>query len=327
MPLSDMYNKIHVIMTNNQNSPLLLNKKYNFCLALLLIASGISCTKQTENKSDSLILTGIQPSKGSDMVSIRIDSGLINSVPISCYFLGSTVNDPGTGGYGYVDCDSLFNLKNPLSGELIKSFKVPYGFSQTVINSQDNLLIGRYTVITDDPLQEGAQVFTNYVAVLDLETGATIATNQVDLGLGVQSCNYFYNSATQEYILCSAENKLLYIDPLTGVISKTVDLGKYVNNIVFDEDKNQIMGLTYSFDIDRNFIEVFDAGTGALISRNEVTQRDDYFVCMAGYDDDSKCYLCVNTKYEVLFIELATGSIKKSYKLDEPVNDIKFWKK
>lgn len=314
-------------MTTAKNSLSAVIRKDSLCLALILITTVISCTKQTENKSASLILTGIKPSKGSDMVSIKIDSGLISSVPVTCYFLGSTVNDPGTGGYGYVDCDSLFNLINPLSGELIKSFKVPYGFSQTVINSQDNFLIGRYTVITEDPLQEGAQIFTNYVAVLDLETGATTATNQVDLGLGVQACSYFYNSNTQEYILCSAENKLLYLDPLTGVINKTVDLGKYVNNIVFDEDKNQVMGLTYSFDIDRNFIEVFDAGTGAPVSRNEITQRDDYFACMSGYDADSKCYLAVNTNYEVLFIDLATGAIKKSYKLDEPVNDIKFWKK
>jgi len=182
-------------------------------------------------------------------------------------------------------------------------------------------------VITDDPLHEGAQVFTNYVAVLDLETGATIASNPVELGLGVQSCSYFYDAIDQEYVLCSAENKLLYINPLTGVITRTVDLGKYVNNIVFCEDMNQVMGLTYSFENDRNYIEVFDAGTGSMISRNEITQRDDYFACMSGYDDDSKCYLCVNTRYEVLFIDLATGAIKKSYKLDEPVNDIKFWKK
>jgi hypothetical protein len=314
-------------MKCNQNSPATANRIFLLIASLILNSLGLSCTKQSENTPNSLILTGIKPSKGSDMVSIKIDSGIINSVPITCYFLGSTVTDPGTGGYGYVDCDSIFNLVNPLSGELIKSFKVPYGFSQTVINSQDNFLIGRYTVVTPDPFQEGAQIFTNYVAVLDLETGITIATNQVDLGLGVQACSYFYNSNIQAYILCSAENKLLYIDPLTGVITKTVDLGKYVNNIVFDEDKDQIMGLTYSFDIDRNFIEVFDAGTGTLISKKEITQRDDYFACISGYDADSKCYLSVNTNYEVLFIDIATGAIKKSYKLDEPVNDIKFWKK
>ena len=69
---------------------------------------------------------------------------VVSTTPISCYVFGSTVYDPGSGGYGYVGCDTVFRLVNPVTGNLIKSFKLPGNISQVVIDSKDNVLIGRY---------------------------------------------------------------------------------------------------------------------------------------------------------------------------------------
>lgn len=69
---------------------------------------------------------GIEGSKGYEIVCINIDSGIVvSSTPIDCYVLSSTVYDPRSGGYGYVNCDTVFKLVNPETGKLIKSIKLP----------------------------------------------------------------------------------------------------------------------------------------------------------------------------------------------------------
>ena len=161
------------------------------CLTLIFIVFLLSCSKHSDIKTWSLILTGIKSAKGSEMVSVKIDFGVINTTPVACYIFSSTVVDPTTGGYGYVDCDTLFRLINPIMGEEIKSFRVPWGFSQTVITG--NLLIGRYTTIIYEG-GTGAPIYTNYVLTLDIETGTKIAENQVNLGDGAWACSYYYDS-------------------------------------------------------------------------------------------------------------------------------------
>ena len=294
------------------------------CLVLVLFAFIISCSKQTDTKTRSLILTGIKSAKGSEMVSVKIDSGVINTTPVACYFFSSTVVDPATGGYGYVDCDTLFRLINPLTGEEIRSFRVPWGYSQTVING--NLLIGRYTTIAYEQ-GTGAPIYTNYVLTLDLESGTKIAENQVNLGDGAWACSYYYDNDNNGYVLLRSDNILLSINPLTGEIFDSVNIGKTVSNLVFDNEGRRVIGLTYSFDTDRNYVEVYDPETGNQISAREITQRDNYYACVNGYDSGSNSYMLVNTNNEVLFIDISSGAIKKTYKLDDQMNDIKFWSK
>jgi hypothetical protein len=315
---------------------LALTRKDSVCLVIILIITVISCTKQTENKSSSLILTGIKSAKGSEMVSIKIDSGVINSTPISCYLLSSTVVDPSTNGYGYVGCDTLFRLLNPLTGEEINSFKVPWGFSQTVINSGNNTLIGRYTTILYEedpdtlkkqPAKTGAPVYTNFVRVINLNTGECIAENQINIGEGAWACSYYFDKVNNGYVLLRADNVLISINPQTGEIFNSVNIGKTLSNVSFDSEGRRVIGLTYSTETDRNYIEVFDPETGNQLSNCEIAQRDNYYACVNGYDSGSNSYILVNTNNEVLFIDISSGIINKSYKLDGYVNDIKFWSK
>src|SRR5450759_1921186 len=297
----------------------------------------ISCTKQSETNSGALLLTGIQGSKGSDIVCINIDSGLVvNTTPIDCYELGSTVYDPGSGGYGYVNCDTMFQLVNPLTGDLIKSIKLPGMVSQVVIDNKDNMLIGRYSTMTygDDPdtveiksVNIGTPIYTNYVIRVNLATGVVISHNQIDIGDGISGCSYYYNQNEKGYVLLRSDHTLITINPLTGAVVKEVNIGKALNNIVYNINNGHIIGITYSHDADRNYIEVFDAETGVQISKKEVMKRDDYYACISGYDAESNCYILVNVSNEVLFIEISTGEIKKLYKLDNPLNDLKIWRR
>ena len=297
----------------------------------------ISCTKQSETNSGALLLTGIQESKGSDIVCINIDSGLVvNTTPIDCYELGSAVYDPGSGGYGYVNCDTMFKLVNPLTGDLIKSIKLPGMVSQVVIDNKDNMLIGRYSTMTygDDPdtveiksVNIGTPIYTNYVIRVNLATGVVISHNQIDIGDGISGCSYYYNQNEKGYVLLRSDHTLITINPLTGAVVKEVNIGKALNNIVYNIDNGTIIGITYSHDADRNYIEVFDAETGVQISKKEVMKRDDYYACISGYDAESNCYILVNVSNEILFIEISTGEIKKLYKLDSPLNDLKIWRR
>ena len=122
----------------------------NFAVFIgLLILGFLSCTEQAEDKPTTLILTGISEAKGTEIICVDIDSGaIVNTTPIDCYVFGSTVYEPTTQGYGFVDCDTTFKLVNPESGKLIKSIKLPGVVSQTVIDAKDNLLIGRYNIKT-----------------------------------------------------------------------------------------------------------------------------------------------------------------------------------
>ncbi|HUX59467.1 MAG TPA: hypothetical protein VMV77_21015 [Bacteroidales bacterium] len=314
-----------------------MKRRFFYLTVLLLVVILHSCTKQTDSKLKSLIVTGIKSAKGSEMVSIRLDSGVINSTPVNCYVFGSTVYDPGSSGYGYVDCDTMFRLVNPVTGDLIKSFKLPGPLAQVVIDSEDNVLIGRYSTISyeDDPdtvdtksIQVGAPVYTNYVIRVNLETGAIVSENQVDIGDGAYACSYFYDQEEKGYVLLRADNKLITINPSTGAVVKTVNIRNILHNVVYRSDNKTIIGLTYSSETDRNYIEVFDAETGVQISKKEVMQRDDYHACISGYDSESGCYLSVNyPQNEVLFINISTGEIEKTYKFEVPMNDIKFWRR
>jgi hypothetical protein len=324
------------MMINVQTSTWSVIRKDSLGLVLIVITTLISCTKQTENKFNSLILTGIKSAKGSEMISIKIDSGVISTTPISCYLLSSTVMDPSTNGYGYVGCDTLFRLINPLTGEEINSFKVPWGFSQTVINSENNTLIGRYTIISyeedpdtikNQPSKAGPPVYTNYVRMINLSTGEKVAENQIDIGEGAWACSYYFDKVNNGYVLLRADNVLISINPQTGEIFNSVNIGKTLSNVSFDSEGRRVIGLTYSTQTDRNYIEVFDPDTGNQLSNCEIAQRDNYYACVNGYDAGSNSYILVNTNNEVLFIDISSGIINKSYKLDGYINDIKFWSK
>lgn len=308
------------------------------CLTLIvLVLMLFSCTKQSLNRSGNLLLTGTQGSKGFEIVCIDLDSGVVvNSTPIDCYVFGSTVYDPGSGGYGYVGCDSVFKLVNPETGKLLKSIKLPGYVSQCVIDTKDNMLIGRYTVTTyeDDPdtvetksVKEGPPIYTNYVIRVDLETGTIVSHNKVDIGDGVYACSYYYNQEEKGYVLYRADQYLITVNPSTGVVMKEVYVGRILHDPVFNPDNKTVICMSYSTESERNFVEIIDTETGSVISSKMVDKEVGYHACISGFDSETNCYITVNAAYEVLFYEISTGEIKKSYNLDAPMNDIKFWRK
>jgi hypothetical protein len=304
----------------------------------LLILVFYSCDKQPDERVSSLIVTGVSASKGSEIICVNIDSGaVVNTTPIDCYVFGSTVYDPANQGYGFVDCDTIFKLVDPVSGKLIKSYKLPAFVSQVVIDAEDNMLIGRYTTIAygDDPdstgvksAKKGPAIYTDHVISVNLLTGVIVSDNKIDVGNGAYATTYYYDEKAKHYILYRSDNYLITINPATGEIIKEQYVGKILVNSVHNPVNNTLISLSYPApDSQQMNLLVINPETGAEISSNPIESGDGYFANIAGYDKENNWYIAVNSKYEVVCFDVSTGEIEKTYKLENPLSDIKFWRR
>lgn len=303
--------------------------KNYLAFAGLLTLAFFSCTKQADEKLNSLIVAGISEAKGSEIICIDIDSGsVVNTTPIDCYVFGSTVYDPTTLGYGFVDCDTTFKLVNPVSGRLITSIKLPGFVSQAVIDDKNRLLICRYTTMTyeDDPdttttksVKAGPPIYTDYVLRVNLSTGTIVSNNKIETGGGVSATTYYYNESEKTYILYRSDKHLISIDPSTGEIIKERYVGKILVSSVYNPVNNTLISLSYpTSDSQQIYLLVIDPETGAEITSNAIDSGSGYYANIAGYDKENNWYIAVNTKFEVVCFDISTGEIKKTYKLENP---------
>jgi hypothetical protein len=315
----------------------IIMKSYAVFIGALILVM-LSCTKQSGERTGTLIVTGISAAKGSEIICVDVDSGVVvNSTPIDCYVFGSSVYDPATRGYGFVDCDTTFKLIDPESGKLIKSIKLPNVVSQVVINTKDNMMIGRYTNIAyeDDPdstgkksAKTGPPVYTEYIIMVNLSTGAIVSKNKLEVSDGVYATTYYYNEKENHYILYRSDNYLISINPSTGEIIKEQYVGKILVSSVYNPVDNTLISLSYpTSNSQQRYLSVINPETGAGISSNPIEAGDGYYANMAGYDKENNWYIAVNTKFEVVCFDVSTGEIKKRYKLETPLSDIKFWRR
>jgi hypothetical protein len=307
--------------------------KNNAVLIVFALLALVSCEeKPLEKGPGSLMLTGIKSAKGNEMVTIDLDSGYVHTNPVSCYIMSSTVYDPNTGGYGYVSCDTVFTLVNTGTGQIIKSFRLPGLISSVVTDPDNNLLLGtygEYEYVPDPDSTNGATlpVFHTYLLTTDLETGNIVLNKEFDLGDGVFLCTHFFDPVSKHYVLERADNLLLFINPVTGNVTKTVDIGIPLTNVVYNPDDGNIIAMRPGTEPGIYYIEVYNHNTGEVLHSSTVPGIDGYHYCMAGYDPETESYLAVSSDDEVLFIDPATGHINKTVKLDYPLTDIRFLRK
>lgn len=298
-------------------------------MIVLILAS---CREQPlDLLSGSLMVTGIKSAKGSEIVSINLDSGYVNTTPLSCYLLGSTVYDPNTGGYGYVSCDTVFTMINPENGDVIKSIRLQGLLSPAVIDPGSNLLIGMYREYTyiDDPDSSNnatIPVLHNYLLTTSLETGDIVLKKEITLD-GVFLCTHYFDPVSNLYVMERSDSRLIFINPSTGDITKTVSIGIPLTNVIYNPDDRTIIAMRADSETGKYYIEIYNPETGENLSSKEVTGIDGYHYCMAAWDTETDCYLAVSSDDEVLFIDPATGEIRKTIKLDYSLSDIRFLRK
>jgi hypothetical protein len=284
-------------------------------IVAVLVMFYASCEKQKDTGPDTLNLTGFKGGNAIELVNIKLKSGKVTTGPVGCYLLGSTLYDPVSGGYGYVDCHGMFYLMDPVSGDTLNSFPVPGFLSQNVIDTLENMLIGQCN-------EEG----TNYVYKINLVTGAIEARNAIDLSRGILACTFFYRAPQQEYVLMGADSTLMFIDPETGVVLRTAKAAADPANGIYIAADNQLVGVTYDPGSDENFLVTLDAETGQLVKQVQIQERNDYYACMSSYDPETRCYILLNPENRVLFIDPLSGEIKESYDIGFPLQEFKFWR-
>lgn len=290
-----------------------------------------SCEKKNDFSS-SRLLTGIKSSKGYEMISVNVDSGNVTgSVPLDCYILSSTFFDPVTGGYGYVDCDTVLRIVNPETGELIKSFSLPGPVSLAVTDNDNHRLIGIYTETVDtgnDSTKTSADVsFENHLLTLNLSNGEIISDLKINIGEGVNMSVYYFEPDKGKYVLYRENTHLIRIDPQTGQIEKEVAVGRDIFNAAYDDAEKTLIALRYSPVDDKYFLEVINSETGALVSSKVIENEESFCLNISGYDNETASYYTVNGKYEVVFYSVPSGEVIKRVPLNNPLTDMKFWKR
>jgi len=303
---------------------------------LIFLIILFSCKEIHEIEHGPLCLTGIGYAKGTSVITLNLDSGLmVNSTPIAGYMPGATLYDPSTGGYGYIGWDSVFRLINPETGVLIKSIKLPGCVLMAVIDTKDNMLIGLYTTVTyeDDPdtaglksMTAGPPVYTNYVIRASLSTEEVVSQKVVDIGNGVNLSCYYFNQREKKYIMLRDDMYLIAVNPSTGLVEKEVYVGRHLTNAVYNPDNNTIISIPYSPESDRNYVVVTDAGTGRELSSKMVEKETGYSLCVSGFDPVNNWYMTENGIHEILFYDISTGETIKRFKPDSPLSELKLWR-
>jgi hypothetical protein len=284
-----------------------------YSVSILLLA--LSCEKQKDRTPDTLNLSGIKSGNTSELVNVKLKSGKVTKNPVECYMLGSTLFDPSSRGFGYVDCHGKFYLIDPLSGDTLKVFDVPEFLSHTAIDTVDNVLIGQRS-------EQGS----NYVYKIDLGTGEVIARNQVDLAQGILACTFFYKTPEKQYVLMRVDSTLVFINPDNGSIVHSAKAFAALANGYYNAVNDQLIGVTYDMETDKNYLVTLDGWTGELIHQVEIQERNDYYACMSAYDAETNCYLLMNPDMVILFIDIETGETKDSYDIGFEVQEFKFWR-
>lgn len=289
-------------------------KKLLIYATLLLIV--VSCNKdEITNKSKvnfSFVTTDNNIKK---VMNVNFETDEQNSYPISCYVMASTTFDLTTSSIGFTDCDGSYKLVDPIAGVLTNEFAVPGNISQTVIDPNENCLIGQF--YNDD---------SNRVVKISMETGTTLAINSIHFDTGIMACSYFYNQNTKRYMLITSDSVLLYINADNGIITQNVQLASIPSNGVFDQPNNRIVGLNYSLTDHKLYIESINVITGAIISREEISEIFDYYACESDYDAETNSFICVSSDNKILFINIETGAIMEEYQINYPVSEFHFWR-
>jgi hypothetical protein len=283
--------------------------------AVLTIMLLWSCKEKEISTVEIFNATCIKAGKDPEIINIDLKSKTTSSFSIGCHVFASKFFDPKTNGFGYVSCDSILYLVDPETGNTLAEFQLPGRLSQTVIDTDENTLIGWYND------RNGS-----YIMKIDLSNGDIKAKNSIDFGKGIYSCTHFYDMQTKKYALQSTDSSLIFINPDNGSISKSVKAEAVLNNVVFDAKNKRLIGFTYSRETDQNYIETLNIESGKVLSRMQINERHDYYACASDYDPETNTFILVTPKNKILFIDVDSGIIKDSLTTDFRISEFKVWR-
>jgi len=289
-------------------------------LASVMCVVFISCNKDKDTKSQ-LNLTAID-GKASKVVSMKLQKSMDKKTfSIGDHVCTSTIFDVRnkTFGYGYMgeDGNYVYRIVDVEAGVEIKQIPLlNKGINLVVLDTIRNTLIGRYYNAGID-----------HVLTVNLNDGSIISDNPFHVSVGWYA-TYFLKD--NEYVSLRSGNVLVFINPYTGDVIRTLNLEEGVDNGVYDRKNNRLIGVFPNGAIeDENkiiYIITVDLNTGKTLNKVIAQGIREYCAFESDYDAETNSYILLSDKHEVLFFDVATGKLNEKYQLDFEITSLKVWR-
>jgi len=290
-----------------------------------------ACDKDKASKK-VLNLTAINNSK-SQVVNVKFKSTQKSmeskpmeekTFPIGCRQMLSTTFDAQNKTFGYMACDNTYRIMDVETGVAKKQFSLPESISMVVVDAIRNVLIGRYYVSGTDK-DNG----TDHVLIINLNDGSIISDKQFYVG-GFWNSTYFFRDIENEYVLLKSDNVLVFVNPSTGNIIKTLNLDTEIYNGIYDRKNNRLIGATFTSGTDKFngtvHIVTVDLNTGKTLSKVVAQGINSIGGEERDYDAETNSYVLITNNTEVLFVDVATGNVNERYQLDFDITSLKVWR-
>ena len=292
------------------------------CLAVVSVTF-TACNKD-EIKKDVLNITAINRNS-SKIVTKQLKSMEEKTFPIACYVMTTTTFDTRNNSYGYAGCDDVYRFIDVETGVEIKQIPLPRTLNLMVLDITRNLLIGHYY---DSGTDRDNGI--DYVVTIDLSNGNVVSDKQFYVNGLWNSTVHFFRDVENEYVLLHPYNGLVFINPSTGNIIRTLSTENIcINNVVYDRKNNRCIGTTCIDKMDENYIVAIDLNTGNTLSKvlgEGMGSNFAFFADEMDYDAETNSYILVSDSNEVLFFDVATGKVKERYQLDFNATSLKLWR-
>lgn len=296
------------------------NFKANLLISILtlsLFACGNDPDPETIISGELRVVGMVQSTSSTTIYNYGIESKAVASFSIDCLVMGSTKYDPATNSLAYVDCNQMFRMVNPLTGDEVKSFEVAGNMSEIEIDHENNRIIGYYYNHDTEETR---------LATYDLSNGQQLSDNQLNGIVGFYTGSTFYNSDSETYFLITSENELKGYNPETGNSINSTSLPTASNYVHFNTSVNQLVVMDYNENTERNSIHKIDLNTGQNIQSVEVNELNYYVGLAYDYDSDLDAFVLVKMDRTVVFIDSNTGEITESSQLDGDVQALAFYR-
>jgi len=309
------------------------SKKMRNVAAVAICLAGVvaftACNKDKTSKT-VLNLTGINDSK-SEIVNVKLKTQKSvekQAFSIDCYYLGTITFNAKSKFIGYRDCHNVYRIMDIETSREIK--RIPsFNFNMVVLDTIRNVLIGHYAIQTGSGMFD----YTDHVVTVNLNDGSFISDNSFYFS-AMWGSTHFFRDIENEYVLHrvstgvpgSADIKeLVFINPSTGQIIRTLNLENRVSDGIYDRKNNRLIGTNLE-ENGKIYIVTVDLTTGKTLSKVIPQGLTCYSGDKTDYDAETNSYVLVNGNNEVVFFDVATGKVNEKYQLDVNLTSIQLWR-
>jgi hypothetical protein len=278
-----------------------------------------SCNKEQRN---ALNLTAVD-NNNSKIINVKLETKSSQTLPIGCHDIFSKFFDERNHIFGYQDCNSVYHLIDVKKCKEIKQIPLSMNISISVVDINHNQIIGHYW----ENLGETMDNCADHVVVINKENGNIVSDKIFSSGLVFwDPSTRFFKEPENEYVLLRSDNVLVFINPSTGKINRTLSIGTNLGLGVYDKKRNRLIGSTYSNETNENYIVTVDLASGNILNRVVAQGLSFHKPDAMDYDPETDSYILVSSNNEVLFFNVETGELTECYPMDFDITSLSIWR-